>query len=94
MDRWNMGCGHFDAIGDPRHDCRNWGKDAHPEGMGEVTFVRLDGRKVVVDDVHIDSINQLGRADESVGIIAFDHGAAGDTMFLPCIESWSIDYRI
>lgn len=24
---WNMGCGHFDSLNDPDHDCSSWGDD-------------------------------------------------------------------
>ena len=26
---WNMGCGHFDSLNDPTHDCSTW--DDEPE---------------------------------------------------------------
>lgn len=22
---WDLGCGHFDSYGDPKHDCSKWG---------------------------------------------------------------------
>lgn len=27
MATWDMGCGHFDAYGDPNHDCSRWGEE-------------------------------------------------------------------
>ncbi len=67
--------------------------NAHPEGMGMVTFTRTDGTKFLMDNVYVDTIS--GAATNN-GIISMDTLVDGKeiVVHLPYIQSWTVEYRI
>lgn len=71
---------------------RNWLMD-QPEGCGNVVFTRTDGRKIVIENVRIDSVspvNEDGVNRDVVGVELFDKD---ETIFLPFIERWHFEYH-
>lgn len=66
------------------------GRPVHAEGFGEVTFIRTDGKSVVIDNIRVDSISPQAA---NTGVVCADDG--DDKIYhLPFIAYWTVDYRI
>lgn len=62
-----------------------------PEGYGDVTFYRLDGRTVFFRDVEVDGIgSDYGTAGLGV-VTATQHD--GTVIHIPFVEYWTVEYR-
>lgn len=76
------------------HECNAWQRLADALGVtltAVVTFTRTDGKKVVLENVNVDSI---GLAAANPGVVAVEFTDNLDrVVHLPFIESWEIEYR-
>jgi len=62
---------------------------SRPEGQGDVTFVRLDGHKVTLKDVRVDSI---GPGAENNGVIGVEFFDSDRVVHVPFVASWEVSY--
>lgn len=76
------------------NECPAWQRLADALGVSLiaiVTFTRTDGKKVVLENVNVDSI---GPSAANPGVVAVEFEDDLDRIVhLPFIESWEIDYR-
>lgn len=63
----------------------------HAEGEGDVTFLRTDGRKVVIRDVRVDSV---GPSASAPGVVSVEFFGSDDVVHVPFVESWTFNYRV
>ena len=68
------------------------GHDRHPEGYGEVTFYRFDGKTVTVDNVRVDSIGPDSDTANREGVCA-DLLNDERILHVPSVSHWTIEYR-
>lgn len=70
-----------------------WEKDLlrgpHAEGYGDVTFVRFDGRTVVVENVRVDSI-----CDDGTGSVIGAECDGGTIVHVPYVSHWTVEYIV
>jgi hypothetical protein len=61
-----------------------------PEGIGDVTFTRTDGRQVFVADVRFDSIG-VDHGQTPLGVVTLTKEDE-TIVHLPFIESWTVEF--
>lgn len=84
-------CSHHEPLADWERDLLECAKPAHAMGYGEVTFTRIDGRSVTVDNVRVDSV---GTDYGLYGVVSMEVEGQDSPLHMPFIESWTVDYRV
>lgn len=81
----------YDSLWSDVVTARPAGSEAHAEGEGKVIFTRLDGGKIVIDNVRVDSVGPGGEARGVVAAESFD----GRRIFhVPFVSHWEFDFRV
>ena len=62
---------------------------AHREGYGEVTFTRTDGKRVVLDNIRVDSVSPLAA---NTGVVCAEDEDE-NIIHIPFVSHWTVDYR-
>lgn len=63
----------------------------HRIGEGNVTFTRLDGFTVTIENVRVDSVSPVGAPG---GVVAVEFFDSDRVVHVPFVQSWEFDYLV